>query len=212
MNVVGGGITVDDLDGLPGHHAHNVRMVLAATLVESDGFLGNVESAVAETFFHIHEDVGDVTVAGHHGLGHVRAFAGGILAHVNLGGLWRGAIELHGAADGCRRSRINGGGGGRGSGGSRGPLFGRFFLSAPCQKDESKNCRQDQACLPRILVHDFTSPLLRIESSHLSKSYSRAPCPALPEVFAPDDELPAVRARPIAAPTRRCSSGVNWRM
>ena len=150
-------------------------MVLAAALVQGDGFLGNVEGAVAETFFYIHEDVGDVTIAGHHGLGHVRAFTCGILAHVNLGGLWRGAIELHGAADGCRRSRINGSGGGPRSGGSRRLLFGSFFLSAPCQKDESKNCRQGEHCFPHILVHDFTSPLLRIESSYKSKSYSGEP-------------------------------------
>src|SRR6266487_966741 len=187
-------------------------MVLAATLVQGDGFLGNVESAVAETFFYIHEDVGDVTVAGHHGLGHVRAFTCGILAHVNFGGLRRGAIELHGAANGCRRSRINGSGSRRRSGGSRGLLFGRFFLSAPCQKNESKNCRQGEHCFPHILVHDLPSPLLRIESLHKSKSYSGEPCPAPPEVFAPDDELPAARERPMAAPTRRCSSGVNWRM
>jgi len=36
-------------------YAQQVGMVLEAALIEGDGFLGNVESAVAQTFFHVHK-------------------------------------------------------------------------------------------------------------------------------------------------------------
>src|SRR5260370_39977208 len=99
MNVVGGRIAIDDLDCLIGDHAQHVGMVFAAALIEGDGFLGNIERAVAEALFHIDEDVGEVATTGHNVFRHVGALAGGVLAHVNLGGLGGFAFKLHGAAN-----------------------------------------------------------------------------------------------------------------
>src|SRR5258708_34917124 len=59
----------------------------------------------------------------------------------------------------------------------------------------------------------FAVPLLKFDCLNQMKIYYGAPRPALPEDFAPDDELPdAALERPMAAPTRRCSSGVSCRM
>src|SRR6266478_6261431 len=107
MNVVSGRIAVDDLDGLIGHNTQNVRMVFAAALIEGDGFLGNVERAVAEALFYVDEDVGEVTAGGHHVFRHVGALASGVLAHVNLGGLGGFAFKFHGAGDAGGRGGIN---------------------------------------------------------------------------------------------------------
>src|SRR5260221_5141369 len=133
MNVVGGRIAIDDLDGLIGDHAQHVGMVFAAALIELDGFFGNIESAVAEALFHIDEHVAEVTAGGHHVFRHVGALAGGVLAHVDLGGLGSFAFKFHGAANAGGRGGIDWGGGraparGRGGGGGGGGLVFFFFL------------------------------------------------------------------------------------
>src|SRR5260370_25652462 len=115
-------------------------MVFAATLIEGDGFLWNVECTVAQALFDVDKHVGEVASAGHHVFSCVRALAGGILAHVNHGGLWRGALELDDANDRFRSSRINrscwsrpGRGGGGGCCGVR-----SFLFSAARQTDKAQ--------------------------------------------------------------------------
>src|SRR5260370_11320168 len=94
VNVVGGAIAVDDLDGLTNHYADDVGFIFAAALRQGDGIFGNVEGAVAEAFLNIDENVLEMSCADNDVLGGVRALAVGILAHVNFGGLRRGAIEI----------------------------------------------------------------------------------------------------------------------
>src|SRR5271169_6562466 len=94
MNVVGRWIAVDDLDGLIGDYAQHVGMILAPALVEGDGFLGNIEGAIAEALFNVDVNVGKLAGAGRNVLRHVGALASGILAHVNFGGLGSFAIEF----------------------------------------------------------------------------------------------------------------------
>src|SRR5258707_9299780 len=53
MDVVRGLIVIFDLDGLTGHHAHHVGMVLATALVEDHGVFGYVERTTAESIFYI---------------------------------------------------------------------------------------------------------------------------------------------------------------
>ena len=86
------------------HDAEHVRLVLAADLGERDGIGGNGEGAVAETVFHVDENVGEFAVVHDDGLRGVRSLALGILAHINFRFLGRDAIEIHGAAD-CRDGR-----------------------------------------------------------------------------------------------------------
>src|SRR5215472_10882189 len=83
MNVVCGGVAVDDLEVLSRHHAKHVWVVPAAALVERDRVLGDVKSAPAEAFLHVDEDVGEMAAASHNIFGHVCAFAGGVLSHVD---------------------------------------------------------------------------------------------------------------------------------
>src|SRR5580700_5223758 len=97
MDIVRGLIVVLDFDGLPGHHAQHMRMILAAALVEHDRVLGNVEGAVAESIFYVDEDVGEIAVGHDYVLGFVHAFAGWILTHVDLRWLGSHAVELDGA-------------------------------------------------------------------------------------------------------------------
>src|SRR5260370_14698141 len=99
MNVVSGRIAVDNLDGLTGHYAQHVGMVFAATLIEGDGFLWNVECTVAQALFDVDKHVGEVASAGHHVFSCVRALAGGVLAHLNHGGPGRRSLELHEPTD-----------------------------------------------------------------------------------------------------------------
>src|SRR5947208_17142408 len=94
MGVVHVLIAVDDLVGLICHYAHYVGMIFAAALIERDGFLGNVEGAVAEALFYVDENVGEVAAGGHNVFSRIRALAGGILAHVNFGGLRGFAVEF----------------------------------------------------------------------------------------------------------------------
>src|SRR5260370_10936160 len=203
MNIVGGRIAVDDFYGLTGHDAQHVGMVFAAALIEGDGILGNVERAVAEAFFHVHKHVGEMAPAGHHVFSCVRAFARGILAHVNHGGLGRGTFELYNADDrGCRgginRSRR---GRGRRSNVRRGLLFRAFLFAAACEEDKSQQSCQAPNCCGCFRFHFFAAPLLKFESSNQLKIYSGAPRPALPAVFPPGDALPASAPRwPRARP------------
>src|SRR5260370_18012581 len=95
MNVVSGGIAVDDLDRLIRYDAQHMGMVFAAALIESDGFLWHVEGAVAETLFHVNENVREAATGSHNIFGRVRAFAGRILAHVNPGGFRGFTIKFH---------------------------------------------------------------------------------------------------------------------
>src|SRR5260370_34591417 len=132
MNIVGGRTTVDDLDGLTGHYAQHLRMVLAAGLIGGGGFLGNIESAIAEALLTIHKPIRKVAAADDHVFSDVRALAGGILAHVNLGGFRGFAIELHGAADaGCRGGINRGGGPGGPTPWGPGAVFPAFLFFAP---------------------------------------------------------------------------------
>jgi len=57
VNVVRGGIAIDDGDGLPSHHADDVRFVLADAWVRVTGSLANVEGASAQSFFNVDENV-----------------------------------------------------------------------------------------------------------------------------------------------------------
>src|SRR5216684_3285501 len=214
MNIVCGGIAVDDLDGLIGDYAQHMRMVFAAALIEGDGFLGNVEGAIAEALFHIDEDVGEVTTTGHNVFRHVGAFAGGILAHVNFGGLGGFAFKLYCAADAGGRGGINRGGWGSGRSRSTGSSRGLLFLfAAPCEEDKAKRSGQAPNCYGSFLFHVLQYLSRNFDCLNQMKIYYGAPRPALPEDFAPDDELPdAALERPMAAPTRRCSSGVSCRM
>src|SRR5437870_12009078 len=77
-------------------------MVAAALLVDDHRVLRNIKAAITETFFHIDKNIGEVAVFRDHVLGGVVALASGILAHVDLGRLGRGAVELNGAANGSR--------------------------------------------------------------------------------------------------------------
>src|SRR5258708_5708824 len=88
-----------------------MRMILAATLVEDDGVFGHVEGAAAEPVFHVDENVGEIAACDYYGLGFVRAFAGWILAHVDLRRLGGGAIELYRAVYRGRGCGIDGSGG-----------------------------------------------------------------------------------------------------
>src|SRR6266404_2950779 len=129
VDIVGGGIAVDDRYGLAGDHSHHVRVIAAAALIELYGFLGDVEGAAAQAFLNVDENVREMAVRDDDILGHVCAFAGGILAHVYLGGLRRGAVELHNADDDGSRGWVNRRGGGRGGWSRCGLLFRGFFLA-----------------------------------------------------------------------------------
>ena len=139
MDVVGRGIVVLDLHGLPGHYAENMGMILAAFLIEYDGVFGKVESAVAEAVLHVDKDIRKIAAADHDVLGFVGSFAAGVLAHVDLGGFGSGAGKFHSAIDGGNGGRID-----RGGSGLR-ALFGRrvvgllgiFFLAAGRQSQQS---------------------------------------------------------------------------
>src|SRR6267142_2788692 len=134
VDIVGGGIAVDDRYGLAGDHSHHVWVIPAAALIEFNGFLGDIEGTAAEAFFDVDEDVCEMAVRDDDILGHVRAFAGGVLAHVNLGGLRRGAVELHNADDDGSRGWVNRRGGGCRGRSRRRLLFRGFFLAASCEQ------------------------------------------------------------------------------
>src|SRR4029077_14033335 len=157
MNVVRGLIVILDLYGLAGHHAQHVRMVLAAALVEDNSVFRNVEGAATQYILYIYEHAGEIAAAGYDGLRFVGAFAGGVLAHVDLG-LFRGcAVELHCAVHGCDCRRIDGSG--RWSGRRRlrhgvGWLF--FFLATGyCEQQQSAQSQGAGRKSPTaFLIHD----------------------------------------------------------
>src|SRR5438445_116147 len=105
-----------------------------------------------------------VAAGGHNVFSRVRAFAGGILAHVNLGGLGGFAIEFHGAADAGGRGGINRSGCGRRrcSAGSSGGLF--FLLAASCEENKSQQGGKTPNCHGCFRFHDFVVPLLNFKA------------------------------------------------
>src|SRR2546429_3767552 len=107
VNVVRGGVAVDDLDLLADHHAEHVRMVFAAALVESDGLFRHIESATAKAVLDIDEHVGEVAAAGEEGSRGVRALAGGVLAHVDFRARGRCALKFDSAGDGGNRGGVD---------------------------------------------------------------------------------------------------------
>src|SRR5260370_23796834 len=136
VNVVCGWIAIPDLHSLPCHHAEHVRMIFTSALIQYDRILWKSKSAVAQPFFHIHEDVGQVAASYDEVFCCVRSFAVSILTHVNLRRLRSYAFELHSAADGGGGGGINRGGRRRCSG-ARGPgLFFRRLLLAAAPKCE----------------------------------------------------------------------------
>src|ERR1700674_24170 len=131
MDVVRGLIVVLDLDILARHYSEHVGMILASLLIESYRVFGNVKCASAEAVLHVHEHIGQIAAGNNHGFGGVGAFAGCVLAHVNLGGLGCCAVELDGAADAGHGVGVNGSGGGRCCGGGGGWVCGGgvFFFA-----------------------------------------------------------------------------------
>src|SRR5260370_21089215 len=112
-------------------------MGFAATLSDSDGFLWHGEGAVAETLFHVKENVREAATGSHNIFGRVRAFAGRILAHVNPGGFRCFAPELRGTADSGPRGGRNRATGLRPRRAGRGPGLLLLLLSAPRRRDKS---------------------------------------------------------------------------
>ena len=128
-------------------------MVPAAALIERGGFLRDVEGAAAEAFLHVNEDVGEMAAAGDHGFGRVRAFAGGILAHVDLLGSRRGPFKFDGAADGGSRRGIDRRGGWSCGGRGRRLLRSFLFLAAAREEDESAQRGDAENCRPGFCFH-----------------------------------------------------------
>src|SRR5260221_10144621 len=95
VNVVRGGVAVDDGNGLADHQADYVGFVFAAALRQGDRIFRNVERTVAESLFNVNKNVLEVASAHDDVLGGVRTGAVGILAHVNFGGLWGGTVQLY---------------------------------------------------------------------------------------------------------------------
>src|ERR1700680_2986241 len=95
MDVVGRGIVVLDLDRLTCHDPKDVRMVLAPALIKHDSVVRNVKRAASQAFLHVDEYIGKIAAIDHDGFSFVRTLAAGILAHIDLGGLWCRSIKLH---------------------------------------------------------------------------------------------------------------------
>src|SRR3954447_13996667 len=144
MDVVGCRIGILDLDGLASHHTEDMRMISTAILIQDDRVLGNVEGPVAESVLHVNEYVGQIAAAYDDALGFIRAFAAGVLAHVDLRGLGRGAVELYSSTDRRHRGRINRRRGcswlsfffGRSVGGLLGALI------ASCKRQQCAECQE----------------------------------------------------------------------
>src|SRR5712664_812200 len=129
MDIVGGGVAIDDRYRLTGDHSHHVGVIAAAALIELNSLLGYVEGAATQALLDVDEDVCEMAVRDDDILGHVRALARGILAHVDLGGLRRGAIEFHNTDDDGSRGWVNRRGGGSRGWSRRGLLFRGFAAS-----------------------------------------------------------------------------------
>jgi len=100
MNVVGGGIAVDDLDSLIGDNAEDGGCYLQPLCSRVMLPLGNVESARTEGVFDNDEKRLASAAAGHHVFigGRFVPLAGGILAHVNVTA-WARRLEFDDAND-----------------------------------------------------------------------------------------------------------------
>src|SRR5262249_38990204 len=94
-----------------GHNVEHVGVVPAAALIERNWLLRDIERAAAEAFFHVNKNVDKVPVIGNHGFRSVRAFAGGILVHVDFDGRWGGSFKLDGAGYSGSRRGVDGCGG-----------------------------------------------------------------------------------------------------
>src|SRR4030088_697665 len=75
VNVVCGGIAVNDPDGLSGHQADDVGHIFASPLRQSNGIFWNIERAIAESLLHIDEDVLEVSSGNNDVLSGVRPLA-----------------------------------------------------------------------------------------------------------------------------------------
>src|SRR5262249_9716727 len=109
VDVVRGVVAVLDVDVLADHDAEDVRVVAAAFLIEFDRSRRRIERAAAEAVFHVHEDVGQVLAIAGVGLDQVLALlgAGGVLRHIDFGGLGLGAIEAYGAGNRADRALVD---------------------------------------------------------------------------------------------------------
>src|SRR3984893_6977619 len=142
MNVVRGGVAVNDLNGLAGHHADYVGFIFAAALRQGDRIFRNVEGAVAESLFYVDENVLEVPSAHYDVLGSVRALAVGVLAHVNFCWLGRGTIEFYGSDYDCGGGGVNRRGGwGCGRARSCRLLLGGFLLAASGEQNDPEQSR-----------------------------------------------------------------------
>src|SRR3984893_14988875 len=138
MDDVGSGIVVLDLDGLTCHDPKDVRMILAAALIKHDSIARNVKRSASQAILHVNEYIGKIAAIDHDGFSFVQTLAAGILAHIDLGGLWSRSIKLHGTANLGSRCWSNRGGGARGRrlllGGGVGGLLGVLLLIARDQQ------------------------------------------------------------------------------
>src|SRR5215831_1292556 len=153
MDVVRGGVAVDDLEALAGHHAEHVRMVPAAALVESDGIFWDVKSVVAKAVLYIDEHIGQMAAARDDGFRGVSPLAGRVLAHVDLRGRGHRAVKVDSATDGGSRGEIDGRGSRSSGGSSRGLLWGFLLLPAADGEDESTRQGQAENCHPGFRFH-----------------------------------------------------------
>ena len=228
MNVMRRRIAVHDLDRLPGHHAQNVRMVLAAALFDLSRGARNVKRPRTQPILHVHEDIGQLAAIVHHVLRHVHALAGGILAHVDLRHLRRGTGESNRSAHRRRSRRIDGRRSRRGRRrrcrrGIR--LFVRL-LAATIQQPKTHARSANRPTNPtHALRFMFNTPFLKLECPHSIQFRPHSTPPArrvsparqltgpFLDSFAFGEALPPLAClRPIAPCTRRCSSGVSCRM
>ncbi len=113
VDVVEDAVRVLDDQVLARLDGDDVRVILAAVLVDRDALRRGREPAIPQTVLHVHEDVAQLSVGRHHmvrrrRLG-VRLRTGGLLAHVDwiFGG--RRAREVHDAGTRRRAVRADGG-------------------------------------------------------------------------------------------------------
>src|SRR5216684_1460060 len=84
------------------------------------------------------------------------------------------------------------------------------FLPHPARRTRPSIAAKPQTVIDVFVLIFRPLPLLKFEYANQIKDYFDTPPP---QDFGPDDAPPdAALERPMAAPTRRCSSGVSWRM
>ena len=139
VNVVQGGVAVQDLDRLAHLHAEDVRAVLTALLIQHDRRRGHRERQVAETVLHVDEHVLQRAVrAGDHPLGDgARVGAAGIRRHRDRLRRRRLAGERDAPGDGRGRGRID-------RVGDRRRRAGRGALAPAAARDKTDGETQDQ--------------------------------------------------------------------